>query len=131
MRPLLTQNELEVPSDVDIQIKARRVVVKGPRGELVKDFSHICADVFLVEEEGVKKVKVEVHLRRKKELSSLRTVISHIRNMVTGVTKGFRYGLRTQRVPARAHSRTRVRQHAACAAGSVPAPRWTTALLIQ
>lgn len=90
MKPILAKKELVIPEGVEVQVKSRRISVKGPRGQLFKDLSHIAADVFLVEEEGEKKLKVEIHFSSRKGLSSLRTVISHVSNMITGVTKGFR-----------------------------------------
>ncbi len=58
------------------------------------DFKHISVDMFLTEEEGVKTLKVDYHSGKRKGLASLRTVISHVQNMITGVTKGFEYKLR-------------------------------------
>jgi large subunit ribosomal protein L9e len=58
------------------------------------DFKHITVDMFLIEEDGEKKLKVEYHSARRKQLASLRTVITHVKNLITGVTKGFEYKLR-------------------------------------
>jgi large subunit ribosomal protein L9e len=43
---------------VTVEVKARAVRVKGPRGVLARDFKHLAVDMYLVEEEGVKKLKV-------------------------------------------------------------------------
>jgi large subunit ribosomal protein L9e len=77
-----------------VQVKGRAVRVKGPRGTLQKDFRHIEVDMFLVEEEGVKKLNVDCHFGKRKHLASIRTVISHVQNLITGVTKGFEYKMR-------------------------------------
>ena len=77
-----------------LQVKGRAVRVKGPRGTLQKDFRHIGVDMFLVEEEGVKKLNVDCHFGKRKNLASIRTVISHVQNLITGVTKGFEYKMR-------------------------------------
>lgn len=58
------------------------------------DFKHITVDMFLIEEDGQKKLKVDFHSGRRKQLASLRTVISHVQNLITGVTKGFEYKMR-------------------------------------
>lgn len=39
-------------------MKARQVRVKGPRGVLSRDFKHLAVDMYLVEEDGQKKLKV-------------------------------------------------------------------------
>ena len=90
MKPILADRTLSIPEDVTVEVKARRITVKGPRGTLKKDLSHICADIYLFEEEGEKKMKVDCHFRKRKELSALRTVVSHVDNMITGVTRGYR-----------------------------------------
>lgn len=90
MKPILATKELVIPEGVEVTLKSRRINVKGPRGQLFKDLSHIAADMFLIEEDGEKKLKVEIHFSSRKGLSSLRTVVSHVSNMIIGVTKGFR-----------------------------------------
>lgn len=73
-------------------MKSRRFTVTGPRGKLSKDLSHIAADMYLIDdaETGTKKLRVEIHFSSRKGLSSLRTVISHVSNMITGVTLGYK-----------------------------------------
>jgi large subunit ribosomal protein L9e len=90
MKPILADRTLSIPEGVTVEVKSRRITVTGPRGKLYKDLSHICADIYLFEEDGVKKMKVDCHFRKRKELSALRTVVSHVDNMITGVTQGFR-----------------------------------------
>ena len=46
---------------VEIEVKSRRVRVKGPRGTLQRDFKHLAVDMYLFEEDGEKKLKVECH----------------------------------------------------------------------
>jgi large subunit ribosomal protein L9e len=63
-------------------------------GTLTRDFKHLAMDMYLIEEDGVKKLKVDSHLSRRKSLASLRTCTSHVQNMITGVTKGYEYKMR-------------------------------------
>ncbi|KAJ9530405.1 component of cytosolic 80S ribosome and 60S large subunit [Haematococcus lacustris] len=94
MKVLASNMELAIPDTVKVEVKGRAVRVKGPRGTLQRDFKHITVDMYLVEEDGVKKLKVDYHSGRRKKLASLRTVISHVQNLITGVTKGFQYKMR-------------------------------------
>ncbi|MEW5298863.1 MAG: hypothetical protein WDW38_000403 [Sanguina aurantia] len=94
MRLLLSGSTVTIPSNVTIEVKGRAVRVKGPRGTLQRDFRHLSVDMFLIEEEGEKKLKVECHFGRKKRLASIRTACSHVQNLITGVTKGFEYKMR-------------------------------------
>eukprot|EP00887_Chlorella_sp_A99_P004732 scaffold4.g4732.t1 len=94
MKQLITQRDITIPEGVSVEVKARKVRVKGPRGVLARDFKHMNVDLYLVEEEGVKKMRVDRHFGRRKQLASIRTVCSHVLNMITGVTKGFEYKMR-------------------------------------
>eukprot|EP00666_Eupelagonemidae_sp_cell4sb_P017374 gene17374-17846_t len=75
-----------------VTIAKRIVTVKGPRGELTRDFKHLKVDLKM--DETGKKVKVDVWFGKQKSISAVKTVLSHIRNMMTGVTKGFKYKMR-------------------------------------
>lgn len=89
----LTQH-IRLLQGVEIEVKSRRVRVKGPRGTLQRDFKHLAVDMYLFEEEGEKKLKVECHFGKKKRLAAIRTACSHVQNLITGVTKGFEYKMR-------------------------------------
>mmetsp|Transcript_5160 Transcript_5160/g.8959 ORF Transcript_5160/g.8959 Transcript_5160/m.8959 type:complete len:195 (-) Transcript_5160:241-825(-) len=96
VKPRIISNNIKIPKDVEITLKSRVITVKGPRGTLTKSFTHIGVDMFLEEatEEDPKLLKVELWFGSAKGLSSIRTVLSHVNNMMTGVTKGFRYTMR-------------------------------------
>lgn len=52
-------------------------------------------DLYLTEnEEGATVFKVDCHFGKRKKLASIRTTISHVSNMITGVTKGYEYKMR-------------------------------------
>mmetsp|Transcript_18015 Transcript_18015/g.22052 ORF Transcript_18015/g.22052 Transcript_18015/m.22052 type:complete len:187 (-) Transcript_18015:102-662(-) len=91
MKTVLASRQLEIPENVEITIKARTVTVKGPLGELSRDFKHMDMDLKIV---GGKFVRVDVWFAVRKQLASVRTVCSHIDNMIVGVTRGFTYKMR-------------------------------------
>merc|ERR1712110_290728 len=76
---------------IEASVKARAVTVKGARGTLVKEFKHLAVDIYMPDK---KTIKVEKWFGRKKELAAVRTVCSHITNMINGVTKGYLYKMR-------------------------------------
>lgn len=82
---------LNIPKDVKITIKARKVKVEGPRGVLYKDLNHIMVAFKKINEN---KIVVSVYQAGKKHVASLQTVVSLINNMIDGVTKGFKYKMR-------------------------------------
>ncbi|KAG2491764.1 hypothetical protein HYH03_009925 [Edaphochlamys debaryana] len=95
MKLLLASRTLPVPKGISIEVKGRAVRVKGPRGTLTRDFKHLAVDMFLTEDkDGNKVLQVDCHFGKKKRLASIRTVCSHVKNMFTGVTKGFEYKMR-------------------------------------
>ena len=82
---------VQVPDDVDVNVEKRKVTVTGAKGTLVRDFSHVPISI---EAEDNKTVRVWAEWPRKKEASLVGTVHSHIKNMITGVEKGFSYKLK-------------------------------------
>ena len=76
---------------VEVEVRSRFVKVKGPRGELTRDFKHVNMDIRLV---GDKSIRVDIWFANRRQLACVRTVCSHIDNMITGVTRGFLYKMR-------------------------------------
>jgi len=90
MRAIETSKTIQIPDDVKMLIEGRRVTVDGLKGTLTRDFSHTPISIEL---EG-KTVRIWAEWPRKKEAALTGTVYSHIRNMITGVRKGFTYKLK-------------------------------------
>lgn len=76
---------------VEVSVKARNFVVTGPRGTLTRLMRHVQADIRKVEDG---KLRVDVWHGNRKEIAKINTVCSILKNMITGVTRGFRYKLR-------------------------------------
>jgi hypothetical protein len=69
---------------VSCSVRARKVIIKGPRGTLTRTFRHLAVDITMVNKNTV---MVEKWFGKHKELAAVRTVCSHIENMIKGVTK--------------------------------------------
>ena len=91
MKYIQTEQSIAVPEGVTVSIKSRVVKVTGPRGTLVKSLKHIDVTFTKVSE---KLIKVTVHNGDRKHVAALRTVKSLVDNLITGVTKGYKYKLR-------------------------------------
>ena len=76
---------------VEVEIKARKVKVTGPRGSLERDFTKISMDLRKV---GTKSIRLDMWFANRKQLASVRTVMSHIENLFVGVTQGYSYKMR-------------------------------------
>jgi large subunit ribosomal protein L6 len=87
--------EVRVPEGVEVSIDGMKVTVKGPKGELTRDFSHARNVIIrLDEDEEGKKVVVEAFFANRRLKAMVGTIAAHIANMITGVTKGYRYKLK-------------------------------------
>ncbi|KAJ9144463.1 60S ribosomal protein L9 [Coniochaeta hoffmannii] len=91
MKYIHSEETLEVPEGVKVNIKSRIVTVEGPRGKLVKDLSHIAIN-FSQPKKNI--IGLEIHHGSRKNVAALRTVRTLINNLIIGVTKGFKYKMR-------------------------------------
>jgi len=91
MKTILSSRFVQIPENVEIGIKARTVTVKGPRGTLTRNFKHLNVELKRVSK---KKIRVNKWFGSRKELSCVRTICTHIENMIKGVTLGFKYKMR-------------------------------------
>ncbi len=82
--------EIEIPPDIEASIKNNIIVVKGPLGEIEKDFSKIPIK-FSIEDN---KIKYEIFRKGKKGYALINTIRSKINNMFIGVKKGFTYRMK-------------------------------------
>ena len=85
--PYLTA-EVEIPSNVELSLVGKKVIVKGPLGVIERDFSYARAIDF--KKEG-NKIVLEGYFLRKRERALINMIASKIKNMITGVLKGYRY----------------------------------------
>ncbi|PRD33153.1 UNVERIFIED_CONTAM: 60S ribosomal protein L9 [Trichonephila clavipes] len=92
MKTILSSQTVVIPNDVDAKVVSRVVVIKGPRGMLKRSFKHVQVDMQVVEKN---KLVVQKWFGIRKELATVRTVCSHIENMIKGVTLGYRYKMRS------------------------------------
>ena len=83
--------EVEIPEGVNVEIDGMKVKVQGPKGEVSRDFSH-ARGIILRKEDG--KVVIEAFFADSRRRALIGTIAAHIKNMITGVTKGFRYKLK-------------------------------------
>ena len=89
---LKVQDSIKIPEKVTVSIKGRIVTVKGPKGTLVRDLRHLQLDMHVNKKSGV--IMVRRWFGNKLDNALIKTTLSAIRNMITGVTVGFRFKLR-------------------------------------
>ncbi|KAI8054380.1 ribosomal protein L6, alpha-beta domain-containing protein [Syncephalis plumigaleata] len=91
MKDISKDQIVNIPAGVTVSVKAREITVKGPRGTLVKNLRHIDVEISQI---SSKKLRVKVWHGKRKHVACIRTVASHIENMIIGVTRGFLYKMR-------------------------------------
>ena len=98
MRVILKEEYLKIPDDVEVTVKARKVTVKGPKGEVKKDLSHVQADMAIVDMATKKLqgkyVRVAIWNGQYRRICAVQTLVGLINNMFVGVTEGFRYRMK-------------------------------------
>ncbi|KAK9275166.1 hypothetical protein L1049_022426 [Liquidambar formosana] len=97
MKTIVSSETMDIPDGVKIKVKAKIVEVEGPRGKLSRNFKHLNLDFQLIKDEsngGNQKLKVDAWFGSRKTTAAIRTALSHVDNLITGVTKGYRYKMR-------------------------------------
>mgnify|MGYP000044059397 CR=1 FL=1 len=87
---------VDVPKEVDVKVDGLKVLVSGPLGRLEKDFSHARGIQIRLQDNHV---IIEAFNPRKREQALVGTIAGHIKNMIKGVTKGFKYKLKIVYAP--------------------------------
>lgn len=81
MKQIVANQKVKIPEGLTVHVKSRLVTVKGPRGVLKRNFKHLAVDIRMV---NPRVLKVEKWFGSKKELAAVRTVCSHVENMIKG-----------------------------------------------
>ncbi|MCS6769935.1 MAG: 50S ribosomal protein L6 [Candidatus Caldarchaeum sp.] len=84
------EDSVNIPERVAVKYEAGQLTVEGSKGKVVKDISHIPAEIEV--QKG--NVVVRVPGRSRKAKAMLGTVVSIIRNAAEGVSKGYTYKLK-------------------------------------
>jgi len=92
MKTILSTRFIEYPEDVTVEVNARVVTVTGKRGTLTREFKHINLDMQHMKE--ARKIRCDLWFGNRKQLACIRTICSHIENMITGTRVGFLYKMK-------------------------------------
>jgi large subunit ribosomal protein L6 len=85
------EKELIIPDKVTVDVDKKTVKVTGPNGSLQKQFKYFY-DVVITKKEN--KLVVTSDSEKKKVRAIVGTIISHVKNMIKGVTEGYTYKMK-------------------------------------
>ncbi len=85
------QKIVEIPEGVEVEIEGSNVTVKGPKGELTRELP-VPKGILIYKKDN--QVVIETFFANARKRAIVGTLAAHIRNMITGVTKGYRYKLK-------------------------------------
>ncbi|CAN8246617.1 unnamed protein product [Cochlearia groenlandica] len=96
MKTILSSETMDIPEGVAIKVNAKVIEVEGPRGKLTRDFKHLNLDFQLIKDDvsGKRQLKIDSWFGSRKASASIRTALSHVENLIAGVTQGFLYKMR-------------------------------------
>ena len=86
----IIENKVLIPEDIDLTLHGNKVTVTGKNGTLERDFAHARLNMSYID----KTFRIWAENPKKKHASLVNTIISHIENMIKGVTQGFTYKLK-------------------------------------
>ncbi len=85
------KEQITIPENVEVKIENNIVTLKGEKGELSRFFSHPKINMKI----NGKNVEIQSKNVGRKEKALVGTWVAHIKNMITGVTTGFEYKMKT------------------------------------
>ena len=76
---------------VESTVNARKVTIKGKRGEITHNFSHVACELKKMKQESKKRngtfIRIRIWFGGTKQACAVNTLKSHISNMIIGVTE--------------------------------------------
>ena len=86
----IVENFVDIPAGVEAKLEEKKLTIAGEKGEIVRDFNHTRLELTL-KDGGL---RVWVVNPKKRKASLVRTISTHVRNMIKGVTQGYTYKLK-------------------------------------
>ena len=84
------ESTIAVPDGVTASMTGNTVTIRGPKGELSRNFAHPSVNVAI----GEGDITVSCEYPRIKDKAMVGTYVAHVRNMIHGVTEGYTYHLK-------------------------------------
>ncbi len=89
------EKTVAITKGVTVDVSGNKVSVSGQKGKLERDFSSPLFAGEITIQKTDSSVKVSTDSWRRKTKSEVGTIASHVRNMMSGVTGGYKYTLKS------------------------------------
>lgn len=90
----MIEKKIKIPDNVEIEINKMTVSVKGEKGSITKNFGNPKFNKFVNIEKNNNEILISTNSEKRKIKAIVKTIHSHIINMIRGVTYGFRYEMK-------------------------------------
>ncbi len=89
------KKEIAIPEKVEVNVEGKKVVVKGEKGELVRDFSDPRYNKTITIEKTDSSIVIATDEKKRRITTKMiNTIAAHIKNMIRGVQQSFEYKLK-------------------------------------
>jgi len=85
---------IAIPENVDVKLEGREVIVSGQKGSIKRDFDDPRFNKFIAIEKRDNHIVVKNDSDKRKMKAIAGTICAHIRNMLLGITTGFKYEMK-------------------------------------
>jgi len=85
---------IEIPNDIQVEIDNFKINVKGPKGNLEKNFYNPLFKKDILIQKNDNKITISTESKKRKIKAMIGTIESHINNMFLGVKEGFQAKLK-------------------------------------
>ncbi|KAI5080503.1 hypothetical protein GOP47_0003686 [Adiantum capillus-veneris] len=89
MKTILALQTMDIQDGVKLEIKAKQNRVASLCVQLTCRFKHHNLDMQMIEDD--KKLKLKAWFGSRKTIATIRIVLNHVQNLITGVTKDYYY----------------------------------------
>jgi large subunit ribosomal protein L6 len=90
----MIEKSVDIPEDIEVVLEGRKIIVKGPKGEVSRDFSSPRFDDYITLEKEGNLIKITSENETRKMKAMVGTIAAHVKNMITGVKNGYKYVLK-------------------------------------
>lgn len=85
------RKEIEIPPQVKLEINENKIFVEGKLGKTFKEIKHIGLGKIIFFKIEDNKFIVWSIRKRREYISMVNTIIAHVKNLIEGVTHGYKY----------------------------------------